>query len=67
MSDDDFCTLITILLLPIMLLIGVCSFGIGMTLVDSVWEKESVEKGFAEYDQVTSEWQWKPNLLKDEK
>lgn len=64
MSDDNFYALLKVLLVIFMML---GAAGLGASCSDSDWKRESIEKGFAEYNQVTGEWQWKPNLLKDEK
>lgn len=32
----------------------------------SKWEKEAIERGYAEYSVTTGEWQWKEKLNKQE-
>lgn len=44
------------ILCVIALVIGVI-WGDGRT--EARWQKEVIEKGFAEYNQTTGEWQWK--------
>ena len=31
------------------------------TQVSKSWQKDAIEKGFAEYNQTTGVWQWKEN------
>jgi len=32
--------------------------------VNESWENETIKRGFAEHDQITGEWQWKPKAPK---
>lgn len=40
---------------------------IGASLSDNNWEKECVNRGVAEYNQITGEWQWKIQPLDAQK
>ena len=30
-----------------------------MTIMDNLWQKEAIKRGFAEHDPKTGEWKWK--------
>ncbi len=49
-------TMVILLLVGMGFLLG---FGIGNALNERRMEKEAIEKGYAEYNQQTGDWQWK--------
>ena len=38
------------------IVLGIAVFG---TLLDNKWRKEAVEYGYAQYNSITGEWEWK--------
>lgn len=58
-NDDSFPFLVFLLLTL------AAGFALGIWCCNKSWEKSSIEAGFAEYNQVTGLWQWKPNLSEE--
>lgn len=52
MRDDNFIVFITCISVVLGMLLGFLT-------TNSHYQTEAIEKGFAEYNQVTGEWQWK--------
>ena len=51
-------------LIILLLMIGIALGSVlGGKLRDSHWQRKMVERGYAEYNQSTAEWQWKTNLV----
>ena len=59
-SDDKAFVIIAIAFSCLGVLLGV---GVGSNINNGIWERAAISKGFAEYNSVTGNWQWKESKL----
>ena len=51
----------------VLLIVGILSFGIGISVEGCKWEDRMVERGHANYNSETGDWQWNDAYSKKEK